>query len=197
VHVEVAHKLASLSLLSVYDVEISDVDADADGTGPLQVRLRFDEGAWKRRRRFDGFVLLVAPPQMSGSARELVQLYRAKDAVEKDFQTIKTDLKLRPVFHHTDPKVRAHVTLCMLALLLERTLEDRLRRSKHAITAPACIEELASAHLNILQTRAESDPTYVVTEANEKQRAILRSLRMPDLISTEEVADRVHPRPTS
>jgi len=47
----------------------------------------------------------------------LVSVYRAKDAVEKDFQTIKTDIKLRPVFHHTDPKVRAHLSLCMLTVL--------------------------------------------------------------------------------
>ena len=178
VQVEVANKLASLSLLSVYDVEICEADAADDGAGHLDVRLRFDEGAWKRRRRFDGFVLLVAPPQMSGSASELVQLYRAKDAVEKDFQTIKTDLKLRPVFHQTNPKVRAHVTLCMLALLLERTLEDRLRRSNHPMTAPACLEELASARLNMLQTTAEMDPSYVVTEATGKHHAIQQSLRM-------------------
>jgi transposase len=160
------------------------------------VRLRFDEDAWKRRRRFDGFVLLVAPPQMSGSASELVQLYRAKDAVEKDFQTIKTDLKLRPVFHHTNPKVRAHVTLCMLALLLERTLDDRLRRAKQPMTAPACIEELASARLNMLRSTADTAPSYVVTEPTAQQQAILRSLRMTTLIKTDEVAGKLHPRPT-
>jgi len=47
---------------------------------------------------------------------ELCRTYRAKDAVETDFQVIKSLIKLRPVRHRTDAKVRAHVTLCMLAL---------------------------------------------------------------------------------
>ncbi len=81
-------------------------------------------------------------PDIPRSGAELVQLYRDKDAVEKDFQTIKDVVKLRPVYHHTDPKVRAHVTLCILALLLERTLEQRLRRSSMPMTAPACFEQL-------------------------------------------------------
>ena len=67
-------------------------------------------------------------------------MYRAKDAVERDFQTIKSDIELRPVLHHTDPKVRSHLSLCMLALLLERTMERRLRSVGLRMTAPAAIE---------------------------------------------------------
>jgi len=36
-------------------------------------------------------------PHHVGRKRGVVQLYRDKDAIEKDFQTIKTDLRLRPV----------------------------------------------------------------------------------------------------
>ena len=193
VQVEITNKLASRALLSVYKVELCEPPQAEDGL--LQVKLTLDQDAWRKRRRFDGFVLLVAHPEMSGTAGDVVQLYRAKDAVEKDFQTIKTDLNLRPVFHHTDPKVRAHITLCMLALLLERTLEDRLRRSKHPMTAPACLEELASVRLNMLRTEPDLDHSYVITEANKRQTAILRSLRMTQLLEPEQIAEQLHPRP--
>jgi hypothetical protein len=194
VHIEVANKLASLSLLSVFKVRIQTTTENPDAGGHLQVAIEFDEKAWRLRRRYDGFVLLVAHPELPHRAIDLVQLYRDKDAIEKDFQTIKSVLELRPVYHYTDPKVRAHVTLCVLALLLERTLEDRLRRSSQPMTAPACFEELTGAHLNLLRSGTDDEPAYCLTEPTQAQRAVLRCLRMLHLIEEKEVAATIYPR---
>jgi len=145
-HSDITGKLASRSMLSIYTVQID--EKDDEGHKHLVVSLAFDHAAWNKRRSTDGFVLLVAQADLPQGAAELVALYRAKDAVEQDFQTIKSDPQLRPVFHHTDPKVRAHVSLCMLALLLERSMERRLRNAGKAMTAPATFEEPAGGHLN-------------------------------------------------
>jgi hypothetical protein len=49
-----------------------------------------------------------------------VRAYKSLAQVEQAFRCIKTvDLELRPVFHWTAPRVRAHVLLCMLAYYLE------------------------------------------------------------------------------
>jgi transposase len=195
VRIEVANKLASLSLLSVYKVRLKTIAKGRAGRARLRVTLVLDKKAWRRRRRYDGFVLLVAHPELRHSAVDLVQLYRDKDTVEKDFRTIKSVLELRPVFHYTDPKVHAHVTLCILALLLERTLEERLRRSSQPLTtAPACFEELAGVHLNLLRSDADEEPAYCLTEPTQAQNALLRSLRLTHLIDDEEIATRIHPR---
>ena len=82
---------------------------------------RRDE-VWRRRRRHDGFVLLLSHPHLRRIAPALVQPYRDKDVVEKDLQTTKDVEKMRPVYHYTDAKVQAHVGVCMLALLLRRPL---------------------------------------------------------------------------
>ncbi|MBK8015131.1 MAG: hypothetical protein IPK13_27770 [Deltaproteobacteria bacterium] len=128
---------------------------------------------YEHRPSTDGFVLLVAHADLPQSATEMVGLYRAKDAVEKDFQTIKRGLELRPVFHHTDPKVRAHVSLCMLALLLERTLERRLCEAGKAMTAPMAFEELAEGHLNMVATGPDESVANVTTEPNVDERELL------------------------
>ena len=62
--------------------------------------------------------------------------------LEKDFQTIKSLVKLRPIYSYTDPKVQAHVALCILALLVQRSLEQRLRAAGLSLSAPACIDIL-------------------------------------------------------
>ena len=194
-HSDITGKLASRSMLSIYTVQLD--EKDDDGHKHFVVSLAFDEAAWNKRRSADGFVLLVAHADLPHSATEMVALYRAKDAVEKDFQTIKSDLELRPVFHHTDPKVRAHVSLCMLALLLERSMEKRLRNAGKAMTAPAALEELAGGHLNMVATGPDESVAYVATEPNVDQRELLACLRLEHLVDQDQMASRIEPRPAA
>lgn len=84
-----------------------------------------------------------------------------------------------PCPSHTDPKVRAHVTLCMLALLLERTIERRLK-STHLTdvrSAAACFEELRPCSLNRIRSDQGLDPTYVLAEATQEQQAVVLTKR--------------------
>ncbi|HMD23816.1 MAG TPA: hypothetical protein VKH61_06925 [Streptosporangiaceae bacterium] len=43
--------------------------------------------------------------------------------VEQAFRTLKNGVDIRPVYHRLDKRIRAHVTLCTLAYLLERIVE--------------------------------------------------------------------------
>ena len=92
------------------------------------------------------------------------------------------------------PAVRAHVTLCMLALLLERTIERRVKLAGMSKTAAACFEELEPCRLNLITSHPELAPAYVVTEATQEQLAILRNMRISSLVDREEIASAIHPR---
>lgn len=157
------------------------------GTIRFHVELRLDQAEWSRRRRYDGFNVVVTHPDLDRSAPDLCRLYRAKDVIEKDFQTIKSLVELRPVRHHTDAKVRAHVTLCMLALLLQRTLERALAGRW---SAKAALEILATTHLN---RYAGTDGTvaHVVTRTDAVQSKILHALRLQHLADYHETVERI------
>jgi hypothetical protein len=79
------------------------------------------EEAIVEEAKFDGFYVL----RTSLSAEQVdtagtVRAYKSLAQVERAFRCMKTvDLELRPVFHWTAPRVRAHVLLCMLAYYLE------------------------------------------------------------------------------
>jgi hypothetical protein len=172
----VDRELRSYDLLGAFVLNIVE-EKHADRTR-FTVTLTLDENDWARRRRYDGFTVLVAHPSVAGTAADLCRLYRAKDIVEKDFQTIKSVVELRPVRHRTDGKVRAHVTLCMLALLLQRTLEQRL-----GISAEAALEILEPCRLNRLAV-GES-VLYQLTEPTAEQRDLLRGLKQAHLVDDE------------
>lgn len=189
-YAEVDRELRRREVVDAFEIIVHE---DPSGTGPrLRVELRLRPEVWRRRRRYDGFTVLVAHPDSLDDASELNRLYAAKDAVERDFHVIKSVVQLRPVRHHTNAKVRAHVTLCMLALLLERTLARKLAGSPAAMTASMALELLHSVHLN--QLTGSDAPVYTVTCADQDQRAILKALDLEHLVLDEEVGERITPR---
>lgn len=187
IHAELDRFLRARQWLDLFQVIV-----EGEVTGDYQVQLRRDEQAWARRMRYAGFSLFAAHADLPISAEDLVATYFAKDAVEKDFQTIKSELELRPIRHRTDLKVRAHVTICMLALLLARQLELQLRTAGTPMTAASLFEVLSPVHLNAL--RIGSTTTYRVTEREPDAAALLKALDMQHLVDDARVAQRILPR---
>jgi hypothetical protein len=66
------------------------------------------------------YVVRTNLPAAQSDAAATVRAYKSLSGVEHAFRSLKTvDLELRPVFHWTAPRVRAHVLLCMLAYYLQ------------------------------------------------------------------------------
>ena len=87
---------------------------------------------WRRRHdriadeeRFDGIYIVRTSLETIGTDAA-VEAYKNLAGVERAFRTIKTDLRLRPIYVYTPDHVRAHVFLCMLALYVEWNMRQRL-----------------------------------------------------------------------
>lgn len=186
----VDRRLRRDDLLGAYRIEVTELDSGS--RVHYQVQLVPVATEWERRRRYHGFSVLVGHANLKHTAAQLCKLYRAKDTVEKDFQIIKSLVKLRPIRHRTDTKVRAHVTLCMLALFLERALDHALHT--HG-SAQAAIEILSTCHLNRYRV-APRDPhaAYTLTEPNAQQAGLLRKLHLLDLADQTSVLRNLTPR---
>jgi hypothetical protein len=73
------------------------------------------------------------------SAAQTVRSYKSLSQVERAFRAIKTvDLKVRPIHHHLETRVRAHILLCMLAYYVEWHMREAWR------TLLFCDEDLAA-----------------------------------------------------
>lgn len=103
-------------------------------------------------------------------------------------------IKIRPIYHYTDPKVQAHVTICMLSLLLQRTLERLLRMANIALSSKACLETLGTCHLNLMKPLPGGHHLYSVTEATTTQREILNALDIAQLVDDKAVSRKITPR---
>jgi hypothetical protein len=89
--------------------------------------------------RLDGiYVLRTSLPVEHTDTAATVLAYKSLARAERAFRCLKTvDLELRPVFHWTEPRVRAHVLLCMMAYYLEWHMRQRLAPLLFDDTDPA------------------------------------------------------------
>lgn len=85
-------------------------------------KLKIDKAKIKQEEKLDGKYLLSTSDQHM-SAEDIALGYKQLMEVERAFRTLKSTLNLRPVYHSKDDRIRSHVMLCWLALLLARIAE--------------------------------------------------------------------------
>jgi len=109
-------------------------------------RLSINRTKVKAEARFDGkWVVTTNDDTLAPEDGALG--YKAAMLIEACFRCMKTTgLKVRPVFHWTERRIRAHVKLCVLALLLQRVAEiacedtwRNIRRELATIQAIECV----------------------------------------------------------
>ena len=134
--------------------------------------LRVDAAAVKREQHLDGKWLLRTS-DTTLSAEDLAAAYKQLLQVERGWRDMKGHLGLRPVFHHREDRIRAHVQLCWLALLLTRVVEnatgDTWRNTRH---------ELDRMHLVTLATGDGHLAQRTATTPGQK--TILAALALPE-----------------
>jgi hypothetical protein len=87
-------------------------------------RLATDRAKVKAEERLDGkYLIATSDPHIS--AEDAALGYKNLLEAERGFRDLKSSLLLRPVFHRLEHRIRAHVLLCWLALLLTRVAERR------------------------------------------------------------------------
>ncbi len=73
------------------------------------------------------YVVRTSVPETVLPAEGVVSAYKSLAKVERAFRSLKSvDLHIRPIYHHKDDRIRAHVFLCMLAYYLEWHLRESL-----------------------------------------------------------------------
>lgn len=135
-------------------------------------RFRIDKTAIAREAKLDGKWLLRTSDDTL-TPTDLAVAYKQLLEVERGWRDMKGSLGLRPVFHHREDRIRSHVQLCWLALLLIRVVEnstgDTWRNTRH---------ELDRMHLVTLETTEGRVAQRTATTPGQAQ--ILTSLDLAE-----------------
>ena len=133
--------------------------------------LRTDKAKIKAEENLDGkYLLRTSDPRLS--AEDIALGYKQLLEVERGWRDMKTVLDLRPVYHRLEQRIRAHVILCWLALLLIRIIE----------TTTGGTWPYIRRHLDRLQAGTFTGPAGTFrqrTELTKAQAALLAQLAIP------------------
>jgi len=104
-------------------------------TGGRTISVDPDPESYEKKSRLDGVYVLKTDLGASElEADEVHRVYKSLSQVETDFRTMKTELQVRPVHVRRESRTRGHVLVVMLALMVRRDLEKRLRELDICVT---------------------------------------------------------------
>lgn len=133
--------------------------------------LKLDKTAVRTAERFDGKWVITSNDDTL-SAEDLALGYKQLMRVEECWRTMKSGLKVRPVFHWAPHRIEAHIKLSVLALLLERVVELRTQDTWRNVAAnleTIKVVEYTRGDTRVLQT----------TEVRPAARQVLTQLGLP------------------
>jgi transposase len=135
-------------------------------------KLVVDQAKACTEAKLDGKFLLSCTNDAIDAA-DLALLYKQLIEVERSWRDLKHVLDLRPVYHRKAERIRAHVTLCFLALVLVRVAETTT-----GDTWPQIRRELERMHLG--EFAGPAGRITQRTETTPHQRELLRALQIPE-----------------
>jgi transposase len=109
-----------------------------------------DLNALETVQRADGRYLLVTNDN-NLSHPQMLALYRKKDAVEKRFEVSKQDLKIRPLYVHSDERIQAMLLINLIALLVYSLLERQAEQYGLCLTARQIIARLSTLQVQLIE----------------------------------------------
>ena len=131
-------------------------------------RLVIDRAKVTAEARLDGkYLLATSDPDLP--AEDVALGYKNLLEAERGFRDLKSQLLLRPVFHRLEHRIRAHVLLCWLALLLTRVAERSCEQSWRRI-------HRETSRLQQITLAGEAGTIVQTTPLRPSQRGIYQAL---------------------
>ena len=138
-----------------------------------------DEAKLGAEKRLEG-KYVIATSERDFTALDAVAAYKQLAEVERGFRSMKDVIALRPVWHHSATRVKGHIFVAALALLLERLLEKRLKEGGvENLSAREAM--LAMQTIRYVRFEVGGQARCGVTAGSAQARQVLAALGLSDL----------------
>lgn len=122
---------------------------------------------------------VIATSEKGIDAKEAVALYKQLTEVERSFRHLKDVLALRPIHHQVAPRVKAHIFVAALALLLQTLLERRLKEAGVKLSAPEALQAVTT--IRHVTFKVNGEQRSGVSAASARAQEVLRALGITNL----------------
>jgi transposase len=130
-----------------------------------------------REKKYEGRYLIQTDQAVMTPA-EAVAHYKDLSEVERGFRSLKDPLGMRPIWHHTTRRVKAHIFVAALAFLIERMLERALKDAGLSLSAQSALQALQT--IRYVQFRVDGQVRSGTTPGSSRARQVLNALGLAD-----------------
>jgi transposase len=135
-----------------------------------------DEAVKAQAEMMDGKLLLVTNvPDLT--PQEVVQRYKALADIERGFRVLKSEIEIAPVFHRLPERIRAHATLCFMALIVYRVMRHRLKLAKSDLSPEKALAQLRRIQRHRISIN-QAAPISGISTINTEQTIVLAALNI-------------------
>jgi transposase len=143
--------------------------------------LEFSESKthFEREKRLEG-KYVIATSEKGLSVLDAVALYKELTEVESGFRQLKDVMALRPIYHQIETRVKAHIFVAALALLVQRLLHRRLEEAGVDLSPGRAMQALST--VRVVTFRCDDQPARRgVSEGSADARRVLKALKLVEL----------------
>ena len=144
-----------------------------------------DDKALAHARLMDGKLLLVTNAA-DLTPKDVVGRYKSLADIERGFRVLKSEIEIGPVYHRLPDRIRAHASICFMALILHRVMRSRLRAAHTGITPERALEQLRRIQHHRIRLNS-AEPVTGVSSINNGQSEVLSALRIKKPVASQQL----------
>lgn len=160
------HEVADAHLSKIIKVDLkSDLftyDIDAKGLA--------------RAHMMDGKLLLVTNVADLQPA-QIVRRYKSLSDIERGFKVLKPKIEIATVYHRLPGRIRAHASICFMALILYRVMRQRLKAAGQAVSLETGLAQLRRIQRQSVSINQEV-PISGISNINREQAELFSVLNL-------------------
>jgi len=145
-----------------------------------------DESAQALAEMMDGKLLLVTNTTDLAAA-DVIRRYKALADIERGFRVLKSELEIGPVYHRLPERIRAHATLCFMALILYRVMRMKLKAAKSPYSPERALARLRRLQAHRVRVNGQT-PMAGLSTITDEPAQVFQALDIKKPTATAQLA---------
>ncbi len=136
-----------------------------------------DHGALALAELMDGKLLLVTNCK-DLSAPGIVDRYKSLADIERGFRVLKSEIEIGPVFHRLPERIKAHASICFIALILYRVMRQRLKAADSGLSPERALDQLQRLQQHQIRINPSTQPISGISRLSETHSRVFAALNL-------------------
>ena len=137
--------------------------------------------------RMDGKLLLVTNCK-DISPQGIVERYKSLADIERGFRVLKSEIEIGPVFHRLPERIKAHASICFIALILYRVMRQRLKVADCELSPERALDQLQQLQHHQIRINSSAKPITGISRLSETHNRVFAALNLKKPAQPQQLA---------